>query len=650
MMRKIFTLVFLAFIAIVARAADYTEPIVVTVNGNSSEQSATISVEQKSTTYDLTLKNFVLATEDGTMGVGNVVITGIEPVKVGDTVLLQTSRIVTVAPGDNPNTSSWIASALPPVPVNLVCKLENGHLRCHIDIDMTETLQQVIEVTVGKGYQLQNRSFENWHTSMGEYVEPNGWHSFESASGSLASLAGHHIKKSDDAHSGSASACVFSTSILGIVANGTMTTGRLNAGSMIAADVSNNAYIDMSRTDVDGNGHPFYTPMYSRPDSIAVWVKFKQGEPDADNPYATISAVITDGTYYQDPEDKEYTNVVAKAKNDQIAQTDGEWVRVVVPFEYMENTVNPKAILVTLSTNANPGKGSKGDELLIDDMELIYNAKLTSLKVKGQEVDNFDSNKLSYEMTVNEPLTIDDIEAVADGKAALIEKKIAIKDNRQECQIIVYGGDLGKVTTYTIVAELQATVSTNKISSGDFAGYWSTYYNNIANLQAPDGVTVYKATLSGNRLSLTEIPDRIVNKGQAVILRASTSGAITLSSTATASTGDYTDNALQGVDVATPIAGSPYASKVVYTMANEGGLGFYKYTGKELGAGKAFLALDIDAAARGCYLFGEVVTSSVNDVMRQKNKEKYYFDLQGRKVSHPKKGLYIVDDRVVVIH
>ena len=647
MMRKIFTLVFLAFAAIVVRASDYTEPIVVTVNGVSSEQSSTISVEQKGTTYDLTLKNFVLASEDGPMGVGNVAITGIKPATVGGAIILQTSQTVTITPGDNPNISPWIASALPPVLVNLVGKLENGHLRCHIDIDMTATLQQVIEVTVGKGYQLQNQSFENWHTSTGNYVEPNGWHSFESATGDWASLAGNHIKKSDDAHSGSASARVFSTSLFGVVANGTMTTGRLNAGSMSAANTANNAYIDMSLTDVDGNGDPYYTPIYSRPDSIAVWVKFKQGKANADYPYATISTVITDGTYYQDPENKTYTNVVAKAQNNQITQTNGKWVRIVVPFNYTSNAVSPKAILVTLSTNATPGKGSGNDELLIDDMELIYNAKLASLKVKGQEVENFDRNKLSYEMTANEPLTIDDIEAVADGKAALIEKKISVKDNRQECQIIVYGGDLGKVTTYTIVAELQ--VSTHQISSGDFDGYWTTYYNNKANLQAPNGVTVYKATLSGNSLSLAEIPDRIINKGQAVILKASTSGAIPLGSAATASTGDYTDNALQGVDVATSIAGSPYANKVVYTMANENGLGFYKYTGKTLGAGKAFLALAAETAARGCYLFGEVVTSSVNDVMRQKNKDEYYFDLQGRKVSHPKKGLYIVNGRVVVI-
>ncbi len=464
-MKKIFTLALFAFAAIVARATDYQEPIVVTVNGESSEQTGAITVVQNGDNYDLTLKNFMLASEDGPMGIGNVAITGIVPTTIGDVVMLQTSTTVTITPGDDPTVPFWMASMLPPVPVNLDGKLENNHLRCYIHIDMTATLQQVIDVTVGKGYQMPNQGFENWHTSTGEYVEPNGWHSFESATGDLAALAGHHIKKADDAHSGKASACVFSTSIFGIVANGTMTTGRLNAGSMLATDVANHAYMDMSKTDVDGNGDLYCIPMYSRPDSIAAWVKFKQGTPNAENPYATISAVITDGTYYQDPEDKEYSNVVAKAKNNTIAVTDGAWVRVVAPFEYTENAVAPQAILATASTNANPGKGSGGDELQVDDIELIYNAKLASLKVNGKDLTDFDSSKLSYEIVVAEALTPDDIEAVADGKAALVEKKMEAKDNQQECQITVYSGDMSKKTVYSIVAKKQTTAITEIHSS-----------------------------------------------------------------------------------------------------------------------------------------------------------------------------------------
>ncbi len=460
MMKKLFTLLFFALATLQVSATDYNEPIVVTVNGASIEQTGVITIVQNGNNYDLSLKNFILASAVGPMGIGNVALTAIEPTTIGDAILLQTTQIATITPGDDPTVPFWMASNLPPIPVNLVGKLENDHLRCYLHIDLSAIIQQVIDVTVGKGYQLQNVGFENWHTSTGEYVEPNGWHSFESATGDMAALAGHHIKKSDDAHSGTASACVFSTSIFGIVANGTMTTGRLNAGSMMAADVANHAFIDMSLTDVDGQGVPFYTPMYSRPDSIAIWVKFAQGTPNADNPYATISAVITDGTYYQDPEDKAYTNVVGKAKNNTISVTNGAWVRVVAPFDYTENAVAQKTILVTASTNANPGQGSGGDELSLDDIELIYNAKLSSLKVKGQDVSGFSSDKLSYEIEVSEAVTADDIEAVADGHAALIEKKVVAKENGQEFQVIVYSGDMGKTTTYTILAK-QATGITN---------------------------------------------------------------------------------------------------------------------------------------------------------------------------------------------
>ena len=346
--------------ALAVRATDYNVPITVVVNGESSEQTGIITIVENNGLYDLTLKNFVLQSSDAPMGVGNVELRGIKAWQDGNATLLMANDQVTITNGDDPSVGFWMASMLPPVPVELRGKIEGERLRCFIDIDLMESLGQIIQVVIGNGYQLPNQSFEAWHTSTESYVEPNAWHSFETATGLLAPLAGHHIDKSDDAHSGKTSARIFATSIFGIVANGTMTTGRMNAGSMTAANTSNNAYLDMSKEDVDGNGDPFYVSLCSRPDSVAVWVKFKQGVANAQHPYATISAVITDGTYYQDPEDKAYTNVVAKAKNNTIATTNGQWVRVTAPFVYTENAVEPKAVLVTLSTNADAGQGSDG--------------------------------------------------------------------------------------------------------------------------------------------------------------------------------------------------------------------------------------------------------------------------------------------------
>ena len=119
----------------------------------------------------------------------------------------------------------------------------------------------------------------------------------------------------------------------------------------------------MSSTEVDGNGNPYYINMVGRPDSLAVWVKFSQAKANKKHPYATVSAYITDGTRFQDPQDKTYGNVMAKAVNNTIATTGGEWKRIVVPFTYVNDSIDGKAILVTISTNADPGQGSDGDEI-----------------------------------------------------------------------------------------------------------------------------------------------------------------------------------------------------------------------------------------------------------------------------------------------
>lgn len=459
-MKKFFTLLFVSMAAIIASAADYNVPVIVSVNGVTSEQPGVFTVNENGGLYDINLKSFMLQSEDGPMGVGNVELKGIKPYQDGNATLLVTSDLVTITDGDDPNVPFWMASMLPPVYVELRGKIEDDRLRFFLDIDLTEALGQIIQVAIGDGYQIANQGFETWHNSTGNYVEPNAWHSFESATGSLASLAGHHIEKSADAHSGEACARIYATSLFGIVANGTMTTGRMNAGSMSAANTANHAYLDMSATDVDGNGDPFYTPLCSHPDSIAFWVKFKQGTPNNAHPYATMSAIITDGTRYQDPEDQAYTNVVAKAQNREIATTDGQWVRVVAPFVYTENAVSPKAILVTLSTNADPGSGSANDELLVDDAELIYNAGLKSLKIKGQDVPEFANDKTSYTMSFSETLTANDIEAEPISPAVTVMKDIKQTEDGTQCVVTAFSGDFSKAVVYTVTMSGSTAIKT----------------------------------------------------------------------------------------------------------------------------------------------------------------------------------------------
>lgn len=470
-MKKIFTLLLVAMTAVVARATDYIVPVRVVVNDVTTEQLGEFSIVENDGLYDISLKNFMLDSENGPMGVGNVELKGVQPYQDGKATLFLSMETVTITDGDDPNVVVWMASMLPPVNVLLRGKIEDEHLYMNLDIDLMETLGQLIQVAVGEGYQMPNPSFELWHPSDETHVEPDGWHSFETATGALAAFGGHHLTKSKNAHSGEACARIYSSSILGIVANGTMTTGRLNADAMIATDPANNAYLDTSMPELDGAGKPFYIPLYSRPDSIAVWVRFRQGSVNPEHPYANISAVITDGTYYQDPEDKEYTNVVAKAKNDKIATTDGEWVRVTAPFVYTENAVEPKAILVTISTNADAGQGSDGDEVLVDDIELIYNAKVTGLKINGQDVPGFSPDVFEYEMELEQGVTTEDIEVVVEGQSTHVIKDVSFIDSNV-CTVMALGGDMKHMSTYVIREKGSGTgIRSIKTPAGQSAYY-----------------------------------------------------------------------------------------------------------------------------------------------------------------------------------
>lgn len=268
----------------------------------------------------------------------------------------------------------------------------------------TMALATVMSVSAGndtKKPQIIGGDFEKWHTAKYEELtsdEPDGWHSFMSAKPGSKTYAiacrnthtyiskevrpGSIGKQSVKLTSGMVDAFFFKQP-----ANGTLTTGRLFAGSITANDPKNNSTSDPSSTEKDGAGNPFYAPLTARPDSIVAWVKFKQGTLSEENQkfkYATISAIIHNNTKYQDPEDKTYNNVVAKAKNAKIESNGFKWQRISIPFDYESykaNNVDPHNILITFSTNAEPGVASTDannpDIMFIDDVELVYNDNYT---------------------------------------------------------------------------------------------------------------------------------------------------------------------------------------------------------------------------------------------------------------------------------
>ncbi len=480
-MKKLFTLVVSATVSLCAMATDYTDTLVVTVNGVSSAQKATISATKKENgNYALSLKNFILKMGADQMPVGNIEMGDVAAVDFGTGfTFLNCESTVPITAGDDPNVETWVGpTMIGQVPVVMSGKLFGEKLYTVIDIDLSTSLHQVIKVVFGDGgCQIANSDFEQFHTAAvgknNKYTsdEPNAWHSFMTSTGKLSSLvqATPHTFISNDVRPGSTgktSVLVTSGLVFNFPANGTITTGRMKAEKMDPADKNNCAYLDMTSTDVDGNGDPFYTTLNGTPDSLAVWMKFKQGTiANPENKYATISAAITNGGYYQDPGDSLKTSVIGRGSNTKIESNGNVWQRVTMPFDYEAYKGNDsivKAILVTISTNAEPGVGSTDsktpDSLLIDDLSLIYNAKLASLNVP-----DFNKDVMEYTVERNGEYTVSDIKAVADGHGAFMVMDAIDVEGGVKATVRVISGDLLTTNVYTINVKGANTSAINAV-------------------------------------------------------------------------------------------------------------------------------------------------------------------------------------------
>ncbi len=309
-------------------------------------------------------------------------------------------------------------------------------------------------------YQLSNSGFENWEgvsqkkpglfggTISGD--EPTQWNSFVTAqvkSSTFASAIADKCEPSTDVRpgtTGSKSAKIWSTSVLGVVANGNLTTGRIYGGSLSATDASGNYNFSDPASDA-AYKHTFA----GKPDSIVTWLKFV---PKNTSQMARVSAIIHENSRYQDPEATTYTNIVAKAQHNFYATSDKGWQRISAPFTY-EGNKTPAYILVSYTTNATPGQGNENDALYVDDAEMIYNSKANSVSFDGVNFSQFNKNTYTYydiEMPNGNMPT--NVTATVDGVSATYTTTIDAVNNR--ATVVVKGGDIsvnsGNYHTYTI--------------------------------------------------------------------------------------------------------------------------------------------------------------------------------------------------------
>lgn len=478
-MKKIFTTLSLCCalgMGLEAQATEYTDQLEVVINNQLASRSTDkISVSKNEDgTYTLTLKNFILNSGDAVIPVGTINIASVSATEFGtNNVRLAFADKITIENGDSDGVSEWLGPILEEVPVDIVGFIYgDGKFYANININMA-SLGQVISVNFGTapdasnmGYQMPGRNFENW-TKVSDKLgsEPDGWHSFATVDGKFASAAkAEQVTKDEKGYLGNC-AVIKSRNLTLAIANGTLTNGRMIAGSMTAKDPKNHAESNKL------NGNDYYTNFFGNPDALEVWVKYVDKSAGTK---ASISAAITDGTTYQEPwsDTKQPENLIGRANKTDIAPTS-EWTKVTIPFKYYETGKATKSILVTMSTSATPGAGKGNEQLYVDELNFVYNKGLKSFKIKGADA----LNQTSIELPEATELLATEVEVEVDGYAAKVNSIIVdpitdkeIEGNKVEhtttVTVNVVAGDYS-TASYTCNVKLKTTEKEAEEKPGD---------------------------------------------------------------------------------------------------------------------------------------------------------------------------------------
>ena len=202
-------------------------------------------------------------------------------------------------------------------------------------------------------------------------------------------------------------------------------------------------------------------------------------------------------------------------------------------------------------------------------------------------------------------------------------------------------GDLtyGIGDCYVVARPITATVTDAKYAT--FAVGAAIDYSTTA----PSGLKAYIAYVEDNKVKLTEVSKVPANTAVILYADVETNTEYTLSTTAE-TTDDVSANKLHVSDGT--VTGD---ESTIYVLANGNhGIGFYLLkSGDKLVAGKAYLKVQNGAAQVRQFIgFGDNATG-IDNIEHSISRIELYYDLQGRRVAQPAKGLYVVNGKKVII-
>lgn len=234
-------------------------------------------------------------------------------------------------------------------------------------IIFTALLSMLFLVSIGQ-FNILNPGFETW-TGSGATIEPTNWNSNRTGTGNATSGPQTCFQETNNPRSGTYCARVQTGSTFGVVVNGSLTTGRVNAPSFNKSE----GYI----SSITSQAPDFIMPFSGRPDSLIFWYRYNPSGTD----YFSVTAFlhVSDAYSPEVPVNNNHpntsANIIARATYQSTTATVNTWTRVAIPFVYVDNRT-PQYILIATTSSGDQTGGVSGTRLYLDDFDVFYQPTL----------------------------------------------------------------------------------------------------------------------------------------------------------------------------------------------------------------------------------------------------------------------------------